>query len=70
MAEYMVLLVDVESGQVVDAFGADKKKIHDDNSDKVTIHGKKTTDINPPFNIDNFTSDRAIGTFCTQSNPT
>lgn len=66
MAEYMVLLVDVRSGEVEDVFEAGMVK---KNGREVKIHCKTTEPITTPFNIEGFKSDKAIGTFYAESSP-
>jgi len=58
--KYMVLFVDVEDGIVDNVY----------ESNELGTIGEQAKKIKTPFNIDSFTSDRAIGTFCTSSNPT
>ncbi|MGD9246225.1 MAG: hypothetical protein PVH36_14935 [Desulfobacterales bacterium] len=58
--KYMVLFVDVKDGIVDYVY----------ESNKLGTIGGEAKEIKTPFNIDSFTSDRAIGTFCTKSNPT
>ena len=68
--KYMLLMVDVKSGDVVDVFALrDMKDI--DKSDKPTVKIKSyaTHDIPPPFDIKGFKSDKAIGTFYSESSP-
>ncbi len=60
MKKYMVLFIDVKDGEIDEVY----------ESNELGTIGKKAEDKEPPFNIDKFTSDKAIGTFCTKSNPT
>lgn len=76
--KYMVILVDVESGEVVNVFETSKDRVNikDNVKDRVKIKnpevkidGNTTKNIEPPFNIRGFTSDKAIGTFYAKSSP-
>lgn len=68
MADLMLLLVDVKSGDVLDVFEIDEGMVNK-NVSPVEIHCKKTDDIKTPFNIKGFQSDKAIGTFYAQESP-
>ena len=66
--KYMVILVDVESGEVENVFETRKDRVKIKDSE-VKIDGNTTKKIKPPFNIKGFTSDKAIGTFYAKSSP-
>jgi hypothetical protein len=57
--KFMVLYVEVDSGAVVEVF----------ESREVGKLGEKAEHVKPPFDIQGFINDKAIGTFFAKSSP-